>query len=116
MAASAEQTRDDGRDERNCCQPSAKADDSVSIHPHLIPLRPNEAGNAEKMATGSPQPVAFLARSPKLTQRANCGEVPVAFWLLIRSALKIPSLYGTVRRVRCLSSMARTASRMPRAR
>src|SRR5439155_26817847 len=30
---SAEQTRDDGRDERNCCQPSAKADDSVSIHP-----------------------------------------------------------------------------------
>src|SRR5438093_1425247 len=68
------------------------------------------------MATGSPQPVAFLARSPKLTQRANWAEVPVAFWLLIRSAPKIPNLYGTVRLLRCSSGKARTASRMPRAR
>ena len=38
--------------------------------------------DAEKIATGSPQPVAaLLASSPKLTQRANWAEVPFAFWL-----------------------------------
>src|SRR6266571_8505044 len=45
-----------------------------------MPLRRGD--DAEKMATGIPQPVAAPSREiPKLTQRANWAEVLFAFWL-----------------------------------
>src|SRR6266536_4813095 len=76
-----------------------------------MPLRRGD--DAEKMATGSPQPVAAPSREiPKLTQRANWAEVPFAFWL--DPICKKFRLYGTVRLAFCSGGMARLrASRMP---
>ena len=80
-----------------------------------MPLRRGD--DAEKMATGSPQPVAAPSREiPKLTQRANWAEVPFAFWL-DPTCTKIPNCTEPYGLLFVRGGMARIrASRMPRAR